>query len=177
MNTISYQIEYRGGPTSRLCALSALQRAPADCRGVTLVELMIVMAIAVIMSFIAVPVYSDCIDSARLATVQGDMGMIELRLERFCSDSGGALPPTLTALPNVPADPWGNPYENFNIEDGPPGKANLQKDKNVNPLNSDYDLYSKGKDGDSKLALSPKVSHDDIIRANNGAYIGYAVDY
>ena len=176
MNTLSYQIE------SRDCAgvkyplsLSGTTVATAD--GFTLIELLIVIAIATIITFVAVPVYSNHVDSARLATVQGDMGMIELRIERFRSNSGGFLPPTLAALGDVPVDPWGNAYEYFNIEDGPPGLGNLRKDKNLNPLNSDYDLYSKGKDGDSKLPLAPPVSHDDIIRANNGAYIGYASDY
>ena len=40
--------------------------------------------------------------------------------------------------------------------------------------NHDYDVFSVGPDGDSKAPLPPKVSHDDIIRANGGGYIGEA---
>jgi general secretion pathway protein G len=34
-----------------------------------------------------------------------------------------------------------------------------------------------GKDGDSKAPLTAKASRDDIIRANNSAFIGLATDY
>ncbi|MCP5251868.1 MAG: hypothetical protein H6939_09135 [Burkholderiales bacterium] len=45
------------------------------------------------------------------------------------------------------------------------------------PINSDYDLYSMGKDGASVSPLTAKASRDDIIRANNGRFIGRAADY
>jgi general secretion pathway protein G len=44
-------------------------------------------------------------------------------------------------------------------------------------LNSDYDLYSMGEDGESVPPLTAKQSRDDIIRANNGGFIGLAADY
>jgi general secretion pathway protein G len=34
-----------------------------------------------------------------------------------------------------------------------------------------------GEDGDSKRPLSVKTSRDDIVRANNGAFIGLGEDY
>ena len=49
--------------------------------------------------------------------------------------------------------------------------------KNVVPINSDFDLYSMGEDGKSKSPLTAKPSHDDIVRANDGAFIGLATDY
>ncbi len=73
-------------------------------------------------------------------------------------------------------DPWGQAYRYFNIMTAK-GKGNLRKDKALNPINSDFDLYSMGKDGDSKLPLTPKVSHDDIIRARDGKFIGLASDF
>ena len=45
------------------------------------------------------------------------------------------------------------------------------------PLNSDYDLYSMGLDGESKKPLSAKVSQDDILRALDGAFVGLAEDF
>jgi general secretion pathway protein G len=47
----------------------------------------------------------------------------------------------------------------------------------VVPINTDYDLYSMGKDGKSQPPLTAKDSRDDIIRANDGAYIGPAEGY
>jgi general secretion pathway protein G len=34
-----------------------------------------------------------------------------------------------------------------------------------------------GEDGKSKLPLTAKESHDDIVRANNGAFIGLGAHY
>jgi general secretion pathway protein G len=57
------------------------------------------------------------------------------------------------------------------------GVGKARKNQFLVPLNSDYDLYSTGQDGDSQSPLKAKVSRDDIIRANDGAYIGLAAAY
>ena len=44
-------------------------------------------------------------------------------------------------------------------------------------LNTDFDLYSMGKDRDSAAALSTPKSYDDIVRANDGAFVGLASDF
>jgi general secretion pathway protein G len=54
------------------------------------------------------------------------------------------------------------------------GNGQARKDRFLVPLNDDYDLYSMGKDGTSSPPLTAKVSQDDIIRANNGSYVGLA---
>ncbi len=73
-------------------------------------------------------------------------------------------------------DPWGRPYEYLDLSDAKShGKS--RKDKNLVPLNADFDLYSMGKDGTSVSALTAKASQDDIVRANNGGFIGLAADY
>ena len=45
------------------------------------------------------------------------------------------------------------------------------------PINSDFDLYSMGPDGESSPPLTAKSSRDDIVRANNGNFIGTAQGY
>ena len=57
------------------------------------------------------------------------------------------------------------------------GNGKARKDKKLAPLNSDYDLYSLGKDGDSKPPLVTPVSRDDIVRARDGQFIGMAKDF
>ena len=75
-------------------------------------------------------------------------------------------------------DPWGNPFQYLRINGGNlKGKGSLRKDKSLVPVNSDFDLYSMGKDGVSVPPFTAKQSHDDIVRANNGGYIGLAADY
>ncbi len=56
----------------------------------------------------------------------------------------------------------------------PPG---ARKDRFLVPINCDFDLYSVGPDGESKIPLTAKQSHDDIIRAGDGAYVGVASDF
>lgn len=56
-------------------------------------------------------------------------------------------------------------------------KAQPRKDHNLHPINSDYDLYSMGKDGKSVSPLTGGPSRDDIVRANNGRFVGKAADY
>jgi general secretion pathway protein G len=53
----------------------------------------------------------------------------------------------------------------------------LRKDRNLVPINTDFDLFSRGKDGQTNFPLTAQRSRDDIVRANNGGYIGLASDY
>jgi general secretion pathway protein G len=76
-------------------------------------------------------------------------------------------------------DPWGNPYHYLNIAALPDKSDSPQtrKDQNLFPLNSDFDLYSMGQDGETKISLADETSQDDVIRASNGKFIGLASDY
>ena len=53
----------------------------------------------------------------------------------------------------------------------------VRKDKNLVPINSDFDLYSMGPDGESVSPLTANSSRDDIVRGRNGDYIGNAAEY
>jgi general secretion pathway protein G len=55
-----------------------------------------------------------------------------------------------------------------------PERARSQ-DKNIVPINSDFDLWSKGKVGASVSPRQP--SRDDVIRANGGGFFGLASKY
>lgn len=148
-------------------------------RGFTLVELLVVVAMAVALTAIAVPTYQSYMDDVRLSNVVKDIALISIHLERYRTENRGQLPDTLAETPasNL-ADPWGNPYGYLNIETATgPGLGKVRKDKNLVPLNTDFDLYSMGKDGKSKSPLTAADSHDDIVRANNGGYVGPASEY
>jgi general secretion pathway protein G len=148
-------------------------------RGITLVELLVVLAMAVALTAIAVPIYQNYMDDVRLANVIKDVALISVHLERHRTENRGQLPETLAETPaGMLRDPWGNPYQYLNIETATgPGLGNVRKDKNLVPLNTDFDLYSMGEDGASKSPLTAAESHDDIIRANNGGYVGRASEY
>ena len=90
---------------------------------------------------------------------------------------GGATPLTYLGG-DFPIDPWGNPYQYLRIDGGgAQGKSDFRKDKFLNPINTDYDLYSMGKDGLSQKPLNVTVSQDDIIRAHDGGFVGLASDF
>jgi len=148
------------------------------CQGMGLLDLMLAVIIASLLAAVAVPAYDQFVERAKVARAIGDIGTISIALERFCLKNNNQLPNSLNELPiEIPLDPWGAPYQYLNIMDAGPGKGAFRKDGKLNPLNSDFDLYSMGEDGDSKGPLSAKASRDDIVRANNGAFIGLGEDY
>jgi general secretion pathway protein G len=132
-------------------------------RGFTVIELLIVIAMIGTLTAIGVPVYGNALDKARVTRAIADIHRFDQEIQVFQLFNG--RPPD--ALADIGRanwrDPYGNPYEYLNIVNGGPGLGKVRKDHNLVPLNSDYDLYSKGEDGDSKPPLTAKASHDDIV--------------
>ncbi len=148
------------------------------CQGMGLIDLMLAVIIASLLMAVAVPAYDQFIDRARVARAIGDIGSISIAIERFGIKNNSRLPNSLNELlMDVPFDPWGAPYQYLNIVAAGPGKGAFRKDGKLNPLNSDFDLFSVGADGESMGPLSAAASRDDIVRANNGAFIGLGEDY
>lgn len=149
-------------------------------RGFTLVELMIVIAIIATLAAIASPMYSEYQERARVTKAKAEIRLIGNEIlsfyfewDRFPTDLeeiglGGML------------DPYGNPYQYLPIVIGNNGKPKIgamRKDHNMVPVNTDFDLYSMGKDGKTAAPFTAKASRDDIVRANNGQYIGPVSGY
>lgn len=144
--------------------------------GLTLIELLLAIAILGVLTGIAYPAYQRYVEKTRVARAAADIVSIEQAIDRY-QVVNGTLPDTLAQVGrDTLRDPWGHPYQYLNIATTH-GKGKVRKDKNLVPINTDYDLYSMGKDGKSASPLTAKQSRDDIIRANNGAYVGLASDY
>jgi general secretion pathway protein G len=143
-----------------------------------LLDLLLAVIIASLLAAVAIPAYDQFVERAKVTRAIGDISSISIELQRFCLRSNDQLPNSLNELPiEIPLDPWGQPYQYLNIMAAGPGNGDFRKDGKLNPLNSDFDLYSAGADGESKGPLSAKASRDDIVRANNGAFIGLGEDY
>lgn len=144
-------------------------------RGFTLVELCLTIALLALLGAIGVPAYRGYVLRVQESQAIADIGGLQLDLY-YWDLMTGALPETLleAGLDGL-RDPWGRPYVYLNMATADPN--DVRKDKNLHPLNTDFDLYSLGPDGDSKLPLTAKASRDDILRANNGAFIGRAENY
>ena len=52
-----------------------------------------------------------------------------------------------------------------------------RQDRFLRPINRDFDLYSMGRDGTTASNLADQESLDDVIRANEGTYVGSAEEY
>ena len=171
-----------------------IRRAEA---GFTLIELLVVLVILGLLAALAGPRVIGYLGGAKSDTARLQVENFKSALDLYRLDTG-TYPTTQQGLgalvrnpgsvagwkgpyidsPNLPVDPWGNPYQYLAIDISPaPNRGSVRKDKNLNPLNSDFDLYSMGKDGESVEPLTAKKSHDDVIRANDGSFVGLAVEF
>ncbi len=134
------------------------------------------MAIIITLAAMGLPAFADAIESAYVARAIGDIRTLQTEITRY-EVQLGKLPDSLQEVGVTDLlDPWGNPYQYLNF-DNVQGQGKKKKDKFLVPLNSTYDLYSMGKDGNTATALTASASQDDIVRANDGAYVGLGSDY
>lgn len=142
--------------------------------GMTLVEVVIAMAILAILATISTIVYIDYINKAKIYAAIDEITAMSTEISSYGMDTG-VYPQSLAEVGygGMP-DPWGNPYVYTNIRNAGSGFSGMRKDKFLVPINTDFDLYSMGHDGESSSSLNAAKSKDDIVRANDGQYIGLA---
>ena len=157
--------------------------------GITIIELLIALVIAAILAIIAMPTYGnagrDCdnpderpgpLMRARTAQVTGDIGSIHMAASMF-ELKNNRYPANLAEMGlDHLEDPWGNPYQYFVVY-GLNNVGHVRKDHNMKPVNSGYDIYSKGADGVTASPFTSTAGKDDIVMANDGEYFGLACLY
>jgi general secretion pathway protein G len=141
---------------------------------VTKRDLVAVLAGVLLLASFAIPAFSGYLERSRVARAVSDIGNLSLQLHRWQRDAK-RLPADLAEAGLGGDDPWGRPYVYVRAAGASP--AQLRKDEQLDPVNSDFDLYSLGPDGETALALPAAPSRDDVVRADDGAYIGLAVNY
>ena len=152
------------------------QESSSVYNGFSILELVMALGIVAVLAAIAIPMYADHKDKLKVATAIQDIVHIQTKIDYFALENRYAYPNSLADV-NMDSmlDPWNTPYQYTRLN--AKGKGSARKDKNLVPINTDYDLWSNGKDGKSVAPLTAQDSRDDIVRANNGRYVGLAADY
>lgn len=147
-------------------------------RGFTLAELIIVITVIGILSATGARAYGYFITRARNTRATAEIRILEKQIVDFVN-TNDRIPDTLAELDRANmVDPWNSPYQYINFATTPKaGKKKRKKQDKGSPLNSDYDLFSMGKDRISAPPLTDDSSRDDIVRAGDGTYVGLASMY
>ncbi len=166
------------------------QRRKRWTGGFTLIELLVVIAILGILTLFGMRAYGHFIDRAKNTRAIAELRLLEKEIMEFFH-TNDRNPLTLDEIGRgTMLDPWNSTYQYINFETTPnaedkwrtteknsKGKGKGKGSDKSTPLNSDYDLYSRGKDRMSVPALEDEVSRDDIIRGADGSYLGLASKY
>ena len=135
------------------------------------------MAVVVVMGglvSLAVARTQYTIDQAKTARATGDIRAISNDILGYAAAGGGGLPATLNDVDRgALLDPWGRPYVYENLSLGGTPRTDVFGVQ----LNADFDVYSLGPDGASATSLTAGASQDDVVRGNDGGFIGRASRY
>jgi len=153
---------------SSLQQIGSTRNPMPNSSGFTLVELIMVMAIVGVLASLATSTLGEVRNKTRNARGVSEIRNIEKDIFAYASEKGN-YPASLTDIGKADQlDPWGNPY----VYSVSPNRTYT----GVN-INTDFDLYSKGVDGNSAASIVNADSLDDIIRGNDGAFADLAVQY
>ncbi len=141
-----------------------------------MVEILIVMSIILVIVSVAIPIYKTDADQARTSRAAAEIKVLEDAITLYIGNNG-FMPADLSQIGYANfLDPWGRPYAYLNHMTNT-GNGIVRLDRFNVALNADYDLYCAGIDGQAAQPITDPTSLDDIIRANNGAYVGPAANY
>ncbi len=136
---------------------------------------MLVVTLIGVLALVAYPIYSGYQDRVHSHTAAQHILAMSQSIQNYRTDNG-AYPDSLADVNLAGAtDPWGRPFVYYNTDAR--GRGGARKDHALNPINTDFDLYSLGPDGKTKPQISQKDSVDDVIRGRNGAFVGIAADF
>lgn len=141
---------------------------------------MAALVVVGLLTAIALPSYAAIIERQKVGEAGRELWKIALVIERYRT-MRFAVPESLSELgldADLLEDPWGRQYQFLSFNSSAPGVSGMiRKDHNLHPLNSEFDLYSLGKDGESQPPLTAGASRDDVIWARDGGFVGLAEDY
>ncbi|MGE0555129.1 MAG: type II secretion system protein [Gemmatimonadales bacterium] len=141
--------------------------------GFTLIELLTVLTMMGGLAALATGRTRMAIEQAKFAKAIGDIRSISADIVAY-QGAGNTLPAGLSDVDRAGMlDPWGRPYRYVDLTSG----GTPRTDVFGIALNTEFDVYSDGPDGASATSLASAASQDDIVRANDGGYIGKGSRY
>lgn len=150
-----------------------------SCHGVTLLELMVVaMGVATLIAM-ALPVLEGAREAVRLHQAVTSILVIQFEVIKY-ELKYGTIPANIAAMDlavDVATDPWGRSYVFLNYDYAISPDFVPREDQFLKPINTAYDIFSVGPDGESHKRLPHPLSLDDIVRASDGEYIGVAAEF
>jgi type II secretory pathway pseudopilin PulG len=134
-----------------------------------MVELVIVIAIITALAAVVIPSYNTYINKTRNARAMSEIRTLATEISSYSLDHNGTNPPGDDLTPigrNGFLDPWKRPYvyKTIPVLEDPSGSGAT--------LNKDFDIYSTGVDGASAPEGGDPLNKDDIVRSNDGAFVG-----
>jgi general secretion pathway protein G len=149
--------------------------APFTTTNAPITERVLVVAILCVLCALGSAKFNECRLHRLQTRAAYEIAELELLIKIYRKNIG-TYPATLADVGRGDElDPWGHPYVYVGLTTTS-GHGAPRKNHKINPINSDFDLYSMGRDGMSKPELTATESLDDIVRIRDGAYIGPAAD-
>jgi general secretion pathway protein G len=133
------------------------------------VELIVVSAILGVLAIMVIPAYNRFVEVVKVSRCSSEIRGLEKDVYAYFVDKN-VLPASLNDIGRSGLlDPWGNAYQYLQG-----GGARVLFG---NPLNDDFDLYSKGQNGVSPASILDADSQDDVVRAREGGWVGSVVTF
>lgn len=141
-------------------------------KGFTLLELMLATALLGVLLVLATGAYGNYVERARVTEAVNQILAMSASISGFALINGRYPDDLAEAGYANSRDPWGHAFVYTDLTGRSRGAA--RKDRRLNPLNSDFDLFSPGRDGTYRTQITHQTSLDDVIRARDGAFVDLA---
>jgi prepilin-type N-terminal cleavage/methylation domain-containing protein len=143
--------------------------------GFTMIELVVVIAIIAVLVSLVIPAYEEFVIRARNSRAMQEIRVMETEIQGYVF-MNGELPESLADINRGDLrDPWGQVYVYNDFRDT---VTNPPRNKFGNDLNTDFDIYSTGRD---RLSTDPLVTSvtgkDDLVRGGDGLFVGLGEEW
>lgn len=154
---------------------------------ITLLELLLIITIITLLLAILIPAVYQAKRTTQYKVAEFDIRQIirairgfeldhdDRQPERAWSDDENDEDEDKELFSPPPRDPWSHRYVYNPFQVTPPEARRTLEARQY--LNTKYDLFSLGIDGESAPSIILPVSYDDVIMADDGGYVGKAKDY